>query len=76
MKNKEEIQKHLDLLESHSKLNDDSLKKYGIKSVKLIHEVLTPEPKEPQLIITYVDGFEEKMDGWKFVNDKLEFLIK
>lgn len=76
MKNKKEIKLNLELFNLFQKLGEDHLKKHKIESFKLIHEVLTQNPAEPRLILKYIDGSEQKIDGWKSVNDKLEFLIK
>ena len=71
-------QEYIDYLKNFSEkaVDDETLKKCGIKSIAILQEVMTKEPMMPQLIIKRIDGTEEKIWGMEEITKKLNKIFE
>ena len=59
----------------HTDISDEMLNAVNIKSVSMINEVMTEYPAEPLLIVTKLDGTEERIWGFVKIPEYLNNLI-
>jgi hypothetical protein len=80
MKSKSEIKAFKKSVETYIKLIDkiatEDFLSLGIVSMSLMNEVLnTKDPIDPRMIVKYISGTEETIDGFENINKKLKELL-
>lgn len=70
-------QEYIDYLKNFSeKVDEETLKKCGIKSITILQEVMTKDPMIPKLIVKKLDGTEENTWGMEEIAKKLNKIFE